>query len=194
VSRHVASVVIRLVLTFAVPVVVFALLLDPWRETEASTLATALGGLGVHGASQAFGYHILVLPATAPPFLATISPSCSALAAILAFASISLFLVRGDPMRRLVAFAAASAIVLVCNMLRIGMSIYVGIKTDASGLTVFHDWVGTAFGLLYVLGGFTMYLWVLLPSNKRLLAEYETARAEYERQRADADADAGRPS
>lgn len=177
-SRHVLGVIVRLTLTFTMPVVVFALLLDPWRETEASAITGIFANLGVNGASHAFGYQILVLPAAAPPFLATISPSCSALAAILAFASISLFLVRGDAMRRLVAFLAAAAIVLVCNMVRIGLSVYVGIKTDAAGLTVFHDWVGTAFGLLYVLGGFTAYLWVLLPSNRLLLAEYKDARAQ----------------
>jgi hypothetical protein len=42
-------------------------------------------------------------------------------------------------------------------------------------MTVFHDWVGTAFGLLYVLGAFTLYLWVLLPSNRRLVKEYGNA-------------------
>jgi exosortase/archaeosortase family protein len=176
-NRHIIGVVVRLLLTFAVPIVVFALVLDPWRETEASTISSVLGNLGVAGASHAFGYQILVLPAASAPFLATISPSCSALAAILAFASISLFLVRGDVMRRFAAFLAASVIVLVCNMIRIGLSVYVGIKTDAAGLTFFHDWVGTAFGLLYVLGGFTVYLWVLLPSNRTLLAEYQRARA-----------------
>jgi exosortase/archaeosortase family protein len=176
-SRHVLGVVVRLALTFAVPVVVFELLLDPWRETEASTVAHTLGDLGVTGASHAFGYQILVLPTSAAPFLATISPSCSALAAILAFASISLFLVRGEPLRRLLAFAAAAVLVIACNLLRIGLSVYVGIQTDVRGLTLFHDWVGTAFGLLYVLGGFTVYLWVLLPSNRQLLAEYENARA-----------------
>jgi exosortase/archaeosortase family protein len=171
-NRHILGVLVRLVLTFAVPIVVFALVLDPWRETEASTITTILANLGVTGASHAFGYQILVLPAAAAPFLATISPSCSALAAILAFASVSLFLVRGDPGRRFLAFLAAAVIVIVCNMIRIGLSVYVGIKTDAAGLTVFHDWVGTGFGLLYVLGGFTVYLWVLLPSNRALLAEY----------------------
>ena len=39
------------------------------------------------------------------------------------------------------------------------------------GLVVFHDWVGTVFGLLYVLGGFTLFLFLLLPSNKQLLKE-----------------------
>jgi exosortase/archaeosortase family protein len=179
-SRHVLGVIVRLVLTFSVPIVVFELVLDPWRETEASAVASILGDLGITGASHVFGYKILVLPTSAAPFLATISPSCSALAAILAFGSISLFLVRGEPLRRLMAFAAASAIVIACNLLRIGLSVYVGVQTDVKGLTVFHDWVGTAFGLLYVLGGFTVYLWVLLPSNRRLLAEYERAREKHD--------------
>jgi exosortase/archaeosortase family protein len=179
-SRHVLNVLVRLTLTFAVPIAVFELLLDPWRDTEASAVAGIMGNLGVAGASHAFGHQILVLPASAAPFLATISPSCSALAAILAFAAISLFLVRGDPFRRLGAFAAASALVIACNLLRIGLSVYVGLETDADGLTVFHDWVGTAFGLLYVLGGFTVYLWVLLPSNRELLAEYLQGRRQHE--------------
>lgn len=175
-SSHTLRVIVRLVLTFAMPVVVFALLLDPWREAEASTVSTILQTLGVSGVSDAYGYRILVLPSTSAPFLATISPSCSALAAILAFASISLFLVRGDPGRRFTAFLAASALIFACNFLRIGLSIWVGVKTDLNGLTVFHDWVGTAFGLVYVLGGFTVYLWMLLPSNRRLLSEYERAQ------------------
>ena len=179
-SRHVVNVIVRLALTFAVPIAVFELLLDPWRDTEASTVAGILGNLGFAGASHAFGHQILVLPTSAAPFLATISPSCSALAAILAFASISLFLVRGDPFRRLGAFATASAVVIVCNLLRIGLSVFVGLQTDVDGLTLFHDWVGTAFGLLYVLGGFTVYLWVLLPSNRELLAEYLRGRQQRE--------------
>jgi exosortase/archaeosortase family protein len=181
-SRHVLGVIARLALTFAVPVVVFAVLLDPWRDAEASAIADILGNLGVTGASTAFGYRILVLPTDGAPFLATISPSCSALAALLAFASISVFLVRGDPMRRFLAFVAAAGIVLICNMVRIGLSIYVGLETDVNGLVAFHDWVGTAFGLLYVLGGFTVYLWVLLPSNRRLLAEYRQAREQRQAQ------------
>lgn len=174
-NRHGINVLIRLTLTFGVTVVAFIVLLDPWRDVEASVIADGFGRLGVTGASQAFGYHILVIPEHASPFLATISPSCSALAALLAFASISLFLVTRDPARRLCAFAAASTLVLVCNFLRIGMSIWIGLRTDAGGLAIFHDWVGTFFGLLYVLGGFTLYLWILLPSNKQLTREYEEA-------------------
>jgi exosortase/archaeosortase family protein len=104
--------------------------------------------------------------------LATISPSCSALAALLAFGAIAVFVVRSDPRRRFMAFLAAAALILVCNFVRIGLSVYVGVQTSAQGLTVFHDWIGTAFGILYVLGGFTLFLWVLLPSNRTLLKEY----------------------
>ncbi len=175
-NRHVVNVLVRLTLTFGVTIAAFALLLDPWRKWEASVLARGFELMGATGASRAFGYQVLVLPDSSRPFLATISPSCSALAALLAFAAISLFLVTGDPKRRLLAFLAASVMVLVCNFLRIGMSIWVGLRTDVNGLTVFHDWVGTAFGLLYVLGGFTLYLWVLLPSNRTLMREYEAAR------------------
>ena len=177
-SSHTLRVVVRLVLTFAMPVAVFLVLLDPWREAEASTVSNVMQTFGVGGISDASGYRILVLPSSSTPFLATISPSCSALAAILAFGSISLFLVRGEPGRRFAAFLAASTLVMACNFLRIGLSIWVGVQTDVHGLTVFHDWVGTAFGLLYVLGGFTVYLWMLLPSNRQLLAEYRTAQAE----------------
>jgi exosortase/archaeosortase family protein len=173
---HTLKVVVRLALTFAMPVVVFLVLLDPWREAEATTVATIMQDLGVSGVADAYSYRILVLPTSSSPFLAVISPSCSALAAILAFASISLFLVRGQPGRRLTAFLAAALIVLLCNFIRIGLSIWVGVQTDLDGLTLFHDWVGTAFGLVYVLGGFTVYLWVLLPSNRKLLAEYKQAQ------------------
>jgi carbamoyl-phosphate synthase large subunit len=173
-NRHIVGVIARLALTFGVTVVAFIVLLDSWRNLEASLLARGFAEVGLAGASRSYGFRILVVPDSSSPFLATISPSCSALAALLAFASISMFLVTGDPTRRFLAFIAASAMVLACNFLRIAMSIFVGLKTDVAGLTLFHDWVGTLFGLLYVLGGFTLYLWVLLPSNKELLREYES--------------------
>ena len=77
---------------------------------------------------------------------------------------------------RYVYYFQAAGLVLLCNLLRIGLSIVVGIESNSHGLVVFHDWVGTAFGLLYVLGGFTAFLFLLLPSNARLLAEATGAR------------------
>ncbi|HSO95686.1 MAG TPA: hypothetical protein VLV81_06565 [Acidimicrobiia bacterium] len=171
-NRQGFAVLGRLAIAFGATVVAFWLLIDPWRNVEASTIALLFRSAGARGASQAFGNQILVIPNHSAPFLATISPSCSALAALLAFAAIAGFVVRGDRQRRLMAFLAAAALILICNFIRIGLSVFVGIHTNAQGLTVFHDWIGTAFGILYVLGGFTLFLWVLLPSNRTLLKEY----------------------
>lgn len=175
-NRHLLAVIIRLTLTFSTVFVAFSLLVDPWRTWEAKAIVNTMALLGVTGASRSYGNEILVIPRASSPFLATISPSCSALAAVLTFVAISVFLVRGDPFRRFLATVGASALVFVCNLVRIGLSVLVGVTTDAHGLVVFHDWVGTAFGLLYVLGGFTLYLWLLLPSNKTLLEEATRAR------------------
>ena len=171
-NRSVLNVIVRLAFAFGLTIGVFLLLVTPWRNFEARVITDIFRAIGVTRASQAFGYQILVLPTHSSPFLATITPSCSALAAILGFAAISLFVVTGSVQKRALAFLAASTVVLACNFLRIGLSTYVGVRTSAQGLTVFHDWVGTAFGLLYVLAGFTIYLWVLRPSNKTLLKEY----------------------
>jgi exosortase/archaeosortase family protein len=171
-NRRIVQVIVRLMAAFGVTFGLFWLLINPWRDVEATVVASLFRSMGLRRAGQAFGNQVLVLPSHSAPFLATITPSCSALAALLGFAAISAFVVRGPGSRRLLAFLAAAAAVLVCNFIRIGLSMYVGLRTDAQGLTVFHDWVGTAFGILYVLGGFTLYLWVLLPSNKTLLKEY----------------------
>jgi exosortase/archaeosortase family protein len=169
-------VITRLTLTFATVFIAFNLLVDPWRRWEARSVTGMLSLFGVAGASRSYGNEILVIPNNSSPFLATISPSCSALAAVLTFVAISLFLLRGEPVRRVAAAIGASVLVFVCNLIRIGLSVVVGIYTDSRGLVVFHDWVGTAFGLLYVLGGFTLYLWLLLPSNQLLLKEATRVR------------------
>ncbi len=175
-NRHLLMVITRLTLTFASVFIAFNLLIDPWRQWEARAITGVLTLIGVTGAGRSYGNEILVTPDHSSPFLATISPSCSALAAVLTFVAISLFLLRGEPARRVVACIGASVLVFVCNLLRIGLSVLVGVATDSHGLVVFHDWVGTAFGLVYVLGGFTFFLWLLLPSNRLLVKEAARAR------------------
>jgi len=175
VNRNWLRVVGRLGLTFGTVYAGFVLLLDPWRYAEADAVTWALNVVGVDRVRGGYGNQVLVMPEHHRAFLASISPSCSALAAVLAFGAIALFLVRGEPRRRLVAFAGAAGVVLVCNMVRIALSIWVGLVTSEHGLTVFHDWVGTAFGLIYVLGGFTLFLFLLLPSNQQLLKEATNA-------------------
>jgi exosortase/archaeosortase family protein len=175
-NRQWAIVLVRLGLTFASVWFGFLALITPWRHAEANAVIGALDRLGIHRVYGSYGNKILVLPLGGHPFVAEISPSCSALAAVLAFAAIALLLFAGPVRRRLAAFVAAAGLVVVCNLIRIGLSIIVGIESNAHGLVVFHDWVGTAFGLVYVLGGFTAFLFLLLPSNARLLAEANGGR------------------
>jgi exosortase/archaeosortase family protein len=176
VNRQWAIVLLRLGATFASVWVGFVALINPWRHAEAGTVVRSLRNVGIHRVYGSYGNKVLVIPRGGRPFIAVISPSCSALAAVLAFGAIALLLFEGPVRRRFGAFLAAAGLVVVCNLIRIGLSIVVGIESDAHGLVVFHDWVGTAFGLLYVLGGFTAFLFLLLPSNAQLLAEASGAR------------------
>jgi exosortase/archaeosortase family protein len=161
-------VVAMLALTFGTVWVGFGLLLEPWRRVEAAVIAATLNALGVDAVRASYNQLILVVPRQERPFVADISPSCSSLGAVLAFGAFALFLVEGPALRRLAAFLAASLLIIVCNLVRIGSSIWIGVVTNGAGMTVFHDWVGTAFGILFLLLGFMVFLFILLPSNRRI--------------------------
>ena len=64
------------------------------------------------------------------------------------------------------------AVVMVSflNFVRIGLSIVVGLHSGSHAMVTFHDWVGTIIGLFAILGGFSVFVFMLLPSNKQLLA------------------------
>jgi len=171
VSRNWRSVVLRLGLTFGTVWIGFLVLLNPWRRVEAISITDVLHAIGADRVRDGYANQILVIPWSERPFLATISPSCSAVAAVLAFGAVAMFLVSGPAHRRMLAFLAASAVVISCNVLRIAASIFVGIQTGASGLVVFHDWVGTILGLVGLLGGFVVFVFLQLPSTKTLLEE-----------------------
>jgi exosortase/archaeosortase family protein len=171
VSRQWASVVLRLGFTFVTVWVGFLLLVNPWRRAEATGITGVLHAAGADRVRDGYGNQILVIPWTQRPFLATISPSCSAVAAVLAFGAVAMFLVKGSAHRRLLAFLGASAFIVVCNVLRIAASILVGIDAGARGLVLFHDWAGTLLGLIALLGGFVIFVFIQLPSTKTLLKE-----------------------
>ena len=46
----------------------------------------------------------------------------------------------------------------------LGMSLWAGLRYGPDGLVLFHDWLGTMFGLLYTLAGFLLMLYLMLPS------------------------------
>jgi exosortase/archaeosortase family protein len=163
VNRHLAHAFFRLGCTVAVAVGGFYLLQQPWRKVELRTVVTVLSIIGVNGANHVYGTSVLVAPAHDAPFLAVVTPSCSALAALLAFATIAAFLVPGPPKRRLLAAAAAGALVLVVNVGRIALSLGVGTHFGSHAMVVAHDWIGTLLGLFAVLAGFTLFMFLLLP-------------------------------
>ena len=107
---------------------------------------------------------IAVFPEAVGPFVAVIAPSCSALSALLAVASLSWFVPRGRTGRRLAALACALGCVLVGNVLRIAGSIAVGLVYGKPSLVLFHDWVGSLFAFSYTLGGYLLML-LLLPAG-----------------------------
>ncbi len=170
-NRHVSIVLARLVATIGTVWIGFDLLLSPWRVLEADGVSRALQYLGVSGVQSGFGNAMLVVPSQGPAFLAVISPSCSALAAVLAFAAIAAFLVSGSVRRRLLAFVGAASLVMVANVGRISASLWFGLNFGRSGLVTFHDWVGTLIGIVGILVAFTLFLFLLLPSDKTLIRE-----------------------
>jgi exosortase/archaeosortase family protein len=168
-NRHLAVALVRLTLTIAFVFVLFDVLQASWRRVEAHAVAAVMSGVGAVGAGQVYGTRILIRPAHKAAFLATVTPSCSALAAVLTFIAIAVFLLHGPVPRRALAVGVASAVVISCNLLRIGLSLEVGLHSGSRGMVVFHDWVGTIFGMFFVLLGFMLFVFMLLPSNKRLL-------------------------
>ena len=140
----------------------FLLLTGPMRTVEGDLV---LGLLGYGGRISVVGDHVFqVLPAGNDAFRASLTPYCSALIPILALAGIALCILRGNPVRRVVAFLVAGVLILTGNVLRIAASLWIGIEAGPGSLVLFHDWVGTLFALTYTLVGFFLMLYLILPS------------------------------
>ena len=166
-NRHLAHAFVRLACTIGVAVGAFSVLQQPWREAEIRTVAGVLATTGMNGATHVYGTSVLVAPPHAAPFLAVVTPSCSALGALLAFSTIALFLVSGPMSRRLLAAGAAGALVVIVNILRIVLSLGVGVHFGSRAMVTVHDWIGTLLGLFAVLAGFTLFMFLLLPHDAR---------------------------
>jgi len=165
VNRHLAHAFVRLVCTIGVAVGGFYLLQEPWRKAEIRTVVGLLSVSDVHRASHVYGTSVLVAPEHAAPFLAVVAPSCSALGALLAFSTIAMFLISGPVSRRALAAAAAGALVIVVNLVRIALSLGVGVNYGSQAMVTVHDWIGTLLGLFAVLAGFTVFMYLLLPHD-----------------------------
>jgi len=139
----------------------FLLLSDPLRALESRLVLDVLRpGQRV---TLVGDHYFQVLPAHHTPFRAQLTPFCSSLVPVLALAAIAAFVVHGHWARRSAALLTAATLVVICNVLRIAASLWVGLQVGARGLVLFHDWVGTLFGLGYTMIGFFLMLYLLLP-------------------------------
>ena len=139
-----------------------------FRQFEAATATGLLHLLALvpeHRVQTLPNSSIAVFPERVGPFVAVITPSCSALSALLAVAALSWFVPRGSIPRWIAALGCALACVLAGNVLRLVGSIAVGLSYGRASLVLFHDWVGSLFAFGYTLGGFLLLLFLLLPAG-----------------------------
>ncbi len=164
-------VLLRLMTAMVLVVALFSVWINDARAIEAHTTGWLLTAMSVSGIGAAYGPELLILPAHGLPFRVEVSPSCSSMGAILGLAAIALFLMHGPILRRLLAFAAAAGIVIAGNLFRITTSVWIGLEWGSQYMTIYHDWIGTVIGLVVLLTAFMVMLFLLLPSNKRILED-----------------------
>lgn len=153
----------------ALVLIVFTLFDSPFRQLEAAAAAAMVHASGaVQSAVQVRpNASLAVFPTGSAPFLAIVTPACSALSSLLAIAFLGLFVPARYRRRLLPAAACALAVVALGNVARIAGSVAVGLKAGVSSLVLFHDWVGSLFAFTYTLGGYLLMLFILLPARAR---------------------------
>jgi exosortase/archaeosortase family protein len=174
VTRIQARALWALILCVSVTVVGFLLLNGPVRTAEIALVLRVLR-FDASQLSAVPGHAIQALPRTGLAFRVQVTPYCSSLIAVLALGGIAAFILHGPLGRRMVAFAAAAALVVACNVVRIAASIWVGLRWGAGDLVLFHNWVGTLFALAYTLIGFLFMLYLMLPKEQETAEGLEVA-------------------
>jgi exosortase/archaeosortase family protein len=153
----------------ALVLIAFALFNDLFRQIEADAAAAMLHASGVAESAVQVrpNASLAVFPTGSAPFLAIVTPACSALSSLLAVTFLGLFVPARYRRRLLPASACALALVAVGNVARIAGSVAVGLRAGVSSLVLFHDWVGSLFAFTYTLGGYLLMLFILLPARAR---------------------------
>lgn len=162
-ERHIAFA--ELALIVGVAVVGFVFLRRIARQLEAHAAAGLLHLFGAGRIGSVFGADIPVLPGHGIPFIAVVTASCSSLGAVFALIGLGAITPPGPLGRKTLAIGAATATVVAGNILRIAASLAVGLLAGQSSLVLFHDWVGGLFTFAYILGGYALMLFLLLPRS-----------------------------
>jgi exosortase/archaeosortase family protein len=164
VTGRVGVVVLRVAAIIVVSSAGFALLEHPARRVEARSAAGVVrlfGGAVWHAEPDA----IAVVPAPHAPIRAVVTPACSALASMLAIASLASVVPVSARRRRPLAVLAAMTTVAIGNVVRIVASLGVGLVAGRQSLILFHDRAGSAFAFGYVLAGYVLFLFLVLPKE-----------------------------
>ena len=163
------GVLARATAVVAANVVGFAVLNRGFRRLEAMGATLMLRPLAsARHARVVNRVSILLIPHHGKPaFTAVITPSCSALAAVLAIGCLSWLAPRQAGYRRSIATSLAVTVVVIGNIARIAASAAVGLYAGRASLVLFHDWVGGVMTFAYTLGGYILMLVVLLPDRRR---------------------------
>jgi exosortase/archaeosortase family protein len=157
----------RSVAILVASIVGFFLLEHPARIVESHAVAGLLALAGAHGTHVVLGTYVDVEPAPHGLLLASLTPACSSLAALLAITCIATVSRAGTPSRRFVALAIALGVIAVGNVVRMAAVLAVGLVAGRPVLVLFHDWVGGMFTFAYVLGGYVLFLYLVLPDTRR---------------------------
>ena len=147
----------------AVAVVLFRVLFIGWTSAEAIVAGWLASVVGSADSGRAG--HQLLVRGDAGVFVLTVGPWCSSLAPVLAVAAVSL-LAPGRARRRLVAALAASALLMIGNVVRLVAVIVVGSDVDPAGLEPFHDGPATAMSVVLVLSAAALVARSTLPDGR----------------------------
>jgi exosortase/archaeosortase family protein len=157
------SVTVRLVLVVGGILGGFVWLQEPVRVLEMAAARELLSAMGLAERFQVFGTAMVISPPDQPFFVAVLTAACSSLASVLTVAGIGFSLGSAPPLERLRAVTIACAVIIVGNLVRIVASLIAGLIAGRASLVLFHDVVGSALTFGYVLGGYVLMLWLLLP-------------------------------
>jgi carbamoyl-phosphate synthase large subunit len=164
----------KVLLVCAAAALGFAVFQDGMRAIETRAALWLLDLAGADSVRGVDATSVLVISGEHPAFHVLITPSCSALASLLAFGCLGPLTPRGSAGRRTLAVMSAASVVAVGNIVRIAGSIAIGLVAGRASLVLFHDWVGSMFTFVYTTTGYILMLVVLLPKEETSSSSFPT--------------------
>ena len=150
----------RIVIAAVAACVGFSLWIDRWRSMETVVVVRLLHLVGVHS-PQNVGDQIIAVDGLGSGFAVYISQSCSSLGLVAGFGAFSAIVARGNPRRRWLAFAMGSGLVVAGNLMRVAVTVFVGVRSGPGSIQSFHDGVANWFAVALVLGACGLFAWNL---------------------------------